>query len=250
MNNCNHNIFSHILSFIHRHYRPFLRLVCKKWAERIKERECRGPVMAKQCKTMNLLQELETLFPVKNFRYIRNIANINYFPEKISLLEYLVQKEITIKTYLQDISDIETLQWLKSKNYQWPAKVFLYKYDKQVFTFLQDKCDIRLFPLSFIPLKDIEELNLNKIQTVCAYFRHGLLEKAKQYIESDNDLYKAIFYAIAGNHIHCVEYLLTKIKVRPVFYECARKNEKILDILLKYGSKKAPILRCEYPFSF
>ena len=242
------NIVMYIFKFIPSRYLPWLRLVCKKWADKIKYRKCNATCIIIKSKqvSINFIKEMEKYFKIVNFKYIEYICQKDYYEEKIQVLKYLGQKPMYGNNIIDYgmVPDIETLEWF-FQNYKYiPNKITLRKYSKELLYYHQSKgYEIEYYFPFVIPLKDIDEIDIPNQVLVNIYAMNNNVETMKSIPVTD--INQVLLAAIYGKAEEAIKYLLvtySNLAINYSNYIIHRKDKQFSNFLLSLRQKKGDLI--------
>lgn len=249
MNKLPKRIISYIFTFFGRKYLPWLRLVCKKWANLIKERRCDSCRIIAETEiiTVGLLFELEKYVPLKSPKLLNFVCYKKFSPYKIQQLELLrhfgVDQDPT-GIYFDLIPDIQTIHWLEQNGKSFHSKIRLFRklFSKntihhnnvEVINWLLDqKINFSMALDINMSKEDIDKLKIDDNYKFYLYVRNGYWDG--QTFPSNVMKYKLFAHALAKQDLVLTKYiydLFPDIAITIYNYYIVRGNLDIIEFLV------------------
>ena len=250
MEKCSVDAMQYIFTFFHKYSLPYYRLVCKRWANIIKERRCLPTKIVEDAfsVSLELINDLEKYVPIKSEKYFRAVAFKDFYDDKIPVLSYLYIKQPLFRFNLGKVSDVKTLQWLTQQKFVMALHLTLYSYSLELLEFHQHQSrSVEIAPYIVIPKKDLSKINISNQTRADTLARHDLLHKLKNIINDHPlDIKKILCAAVHGKAKECIQYLLTfkGLNIRTFHYWLVAHDESFVDFLLTL--KQSPLIEGLY----
>ena len=247
MNELSNHILTHIFNNFTKFYRPWLRLVCKKWSTLITERICHITHIIKHSKdvSVRLWFEFENYVPLKSSRYLQILCSKPPGPTKCQQLQLALNMNLPLPTIINPdfIADYETLIFLITHGVG--IDIYNLKYNPPpngsslicndvalINWYYEQGVKFYLAKKSKISMPDIEKLNLDQTSKFYLYVRNGYFPS---FLMPDNiNTNKLFSCAIISQSLDLVKYVLfnyPNIKIRTYHYTLAKNNKPLLNFL-------------------
>ena len=124
---------------------------------------------------MDLIKEMERYFLMVSSDFFQIVCRKKYWQGKIQLLDYLSDKGIKLSDRIWQLSDMQTYDWLKSKNYPFTGTFHLNEYSLLLWNHCKkDGHRVEFTRDLIIPLDDIDQLEMSTQDKARFYAKHDV----------------------------------------------------------------------------
>ena len=251
MNKLSNHLLTYLFRYFSRFYRPWFRLVCKRWSTLITERICHITSIVKHSDNISipLWFEFAKYVPLTSPRYLRLLCLKPPGPNKLHQLQLALTMNLPLPKHLNaiDIPDFETLTFLLEHGVDvnivglkrtsasiggtngWRLTLndvaLINWYQEQGLNFyLGNQCNLSM--------RDIETLNLDQTSKFYLYVRNGYFPSF--LLPNNINPCKLFCCAISSQSLDLMKYLLLKyptIKIRTYHYLLTKNNTPLSQFL-------------------
>lgn len=244
MNKLPGHLLNHIFHFFHKFYRPWLRLVCRRWSKLIVERMCRiASIVATSPEiSPRLWFEFENYVPLKSSVYFKVLCCKTGSPNKIQQLKLALDIGIPpcLDQNIFSFTDLATVKFLIELGIYFPSAVnptvewSIKTKDVDLINFFVDH-GILLYNNEKVDLQHIDRLPLNN--KFYAYVQHGYFPRS--YMPSKLNFNSLFSNALKSQRLDLIEFLYneySEIRITTYYYYLVRQNVEITQYL--YGCSR------------
>lgn len=266
LNDLNYNCLKYIFSKFPNDYLPWLRMVCKKWANIITHHKCSVFTLLRITPIISIeyINQISNIFPIKHNKCLKIVLRKEYYDEKIKVLEYLC-KTVDWNNNVYNfgiIPDLETLKWVESKKFKIPTKIKLNKYNIELLLYHQNIGYEILYSTKLsIPLSDINTMNFPNKLLADIYAKHDIIEKLipllhnKTNVATNNiNITSLLFTAVKYKSKSCINYLISTygLTINIFHYKLSYYDIEFINYLFKFpqSTKINYTVKSMLPLSF
>lgn len=252
------HIILYVFKFFKKLYLPWLRLVCKNWADLIKERRCEVCTIIRESEliTIRLLFELEKYVPLKSPKLLNMLCYKKPSPYKVQQLELfrIFGLNKCNSLWFDLIPDLETIHWLENNIdrmishiesfiiYSELVGVIIRHDNVEMINWLCDQ-NIKFIISSDVLMtkENIDKLKVNDVDKFYLYVRNGYWDR--KTIPSNINKYRLFHHAIANGDLDLIKYIYSIFRppIKTIYYYIAGKNVAINEFLLSCPRQRLKI---------